>query len=33
VYYVDSDENSEKIAQRIMDKIENKYDEIENVKN
>lgn len=33
VYYIDSDENLEKIAQRIMDKIENKYAEIENVKN
>ena len=33
VYYVDSDENFEKIAQRIIDAIEYKYDEIENVKN
>lgn len=33
VYYVDSDKNLEKIAERIMDKIENKYDEIENAKN
>lgn len=33
VYYIESDENSEKIAQRIMDKIENKYAEIDNVKN
>ena len=33
VYYVDTDENFEKIAQRIIDKIENKYADIENIKN
>jgi len=33
VYYIESDENYEKIAQKIMDNIENKYVERENVKN
>lgn len=32
VYYLDSDENSEKSAQRIMDGIEYKYSELENTK-